>query len=123
MPGTTNSPGRSAGLEERQQRPAPARCTSGRARTRHTPGIQVATARGFSNKTLAFAIQQIKEREGEIPEAWYPRLQRATPAQRKNWRLIGEGHGIHWPDVDEDISTIMLIEGLPSIEYERAKSG
>lgn len=57
------------------------------------------------------------------PIEWYPRLQRATPAQRKNWRLIGDGHGIHWPDVDEDISTIMLIAGLPSIEYERAKSG
>lgn len=58
-----------------------------------------------------------------VPIEWYPRLQRATPAQRKDWRLIGEGHGIHWPAVDEDISTIMLIEGLPSIEYERAKPG
>jgi hypothetical protein len=57
-----------------------------------------------------------------VPLEWYPRLYRATQAQRTNWRLIGEGHGIHWPDVDEDISTIMLVEGLPSIEYERAKT-
>ena len=57
------------------------------------------------------------------PLEWYPRLHRASPAQRANWRLIGEGHGIHWPDVDEDISTIMLIEGLPSVEYTRAKTG
>ncbi|MGE0158618.1 MAG: DUF2442 domain-containing protein [Gemmatimonadales bacterium] len=56
------------------------------------------------------------------PLEWYPRLHRATEAQRANWRLIGEGHGIHWPDVDEDISTIMLIEGLPSLEFEKAKA-
>jgi len=58
-----------------------------------------------------------------VPLEWYPRLHRATPAQRAKWQLIGEGDGIHWPDVDEDISTIMLIDGLPSIEYERAKTG
>jgi hypothetical protein len=46
-----------------------------------------------------------------------------TEEQRTNWRLIGEGDGIHWPDLDEDISTIMLIEGLPSIEHEKAKTG
>jgi hypothetical protein len=51
---------------------------------------------------------------------WYPRLHRATAAQRANWRLIGEGHGIHWPDIDEDISTIGLLEGRPSVEYTRA---
>jgi len=56
-----------------------------------------------------------------VPLEWYPRLHRATPAQRANWQLIGEGDGIHWPDVDEDISTIMLVDGLASIEYERAK--
>jgi hypothetical protein len=58
-----------------------------------------------------------------VPLEWYPRLHRATPTQRANWQLIGEGDGIHWPDVDEDISTIMLIDGLPSIEYERARTG
>lgn len=57
------------------------------------------------------------------PLEWYPRLYRATPAQRANWRLIGEGDGIHWPDVEEDISTLMLIEGLPSIEYKRGRTG
>jgi len=58
-----------------------------------------------------------------VPLEWYPRLHRATPAQRANWRLIGEGHGIHWPDVDEDVSTIMLVEGWPSIEFKRATAG
>jgi len=49
-------------------------------------------------------------REISAPLAWFPRLQKATVRQRKNWRFIGGGVGIHWEDVDEDIS----IEGLLS---------
>ena len=71
----------------------------------------------------ALIVVLVDGRTISAPLEWYPRLHRATPTQRKNWRMIGEGHGIHWPDVDEDISTIMLIEGLPSIEYEKAKTG
>ena len=48
-------------------------------------------------------------REVSVPLAWFPRLQRATPDQRRNWRLIGAGIGIHWPDVDEDISAASLL--------------
>lgn len=62
-------------------------------------------------------------REIAVPLEWYPRLNHATPEQRENWRLIGEGHGIHWPDVDEDISTIGLLEGLPSAEYRKTTAG
>ena len=47
-----------------------------------------------------------------VPLAWYPRLLNATPAQRKNWRVAGAGYGIHWPDIDEDISVACLL-GLP----------
>ena len=43
-------------------------------------------------------------REISIPLAWFPRLQNATPEQRKDWRLIGGGIGIHWESVDEDVS-------------------
>ncbi len=43
-----------------------------------------------------------------VPLAWYPRLANATPEQRNHWELAGVGHGIHWPDIDEDLS----IEGL-----------
>jgi hypothetical protein len=71
----------------------------------------------------SLTVQLADGRTISAPLEWYPRLYRATPAQRANWRLIGEGDGIHWPDVDEDISTIMLIEGLPSTEYEKAKTG
>ena len=40
-----------------------------------------------------------------VPLAWYPRLLNATPAQRNNWKIAGGGYGIHWPDLDEDLST------------------
>jgi hypothetical protein len=49
-------------------------------------------------------------REVTAPLAWSPRLADATSEQRKNWRLIGRGQGIHWPDVDEDISIASLLK-------------
>jgi hypothetical protein len=49
--------------------------------------------------------------ELSVPVEWFPRLFDATPEQRRNWRLIGRGEGIHWPDVDEDISVIGLLAG------------
>ena len=48
-------------------------------------------------------------REVSAPLAWFPRLLHATDQQRNQWRLIGGGIGIHWPDVDEDISTESLL--------------
>lgn len=48
-------------------------------------------------------------REVSVPLAWFPRLERASAEQRRNWRLIGAGIGIHWPDVDEDISAASLL--------------
>jgi hypothetical protein len=44
-------------------------------------------------------------REISAPLAWFPRLRDASDAQRANWRLIGRGEGVHWPDLDEDVST------------------
>ena len=52
-------------------------------------------------------------RELSAPLAWFPRLRDATVAQRGNWELIGRGHGLHWPDVDEDVSVRALL-GLPT---------
>jgi len=46
--------------------------------------------------------------------AWYPRLLDATPAQRANWQICGGGFGIHWPEIDEDLSTQGLLEGAPA---------
>jgi hypothetical protein len=48
-------------------------------------------------------------RELSAPLAWFPRLSEATAEQRQKWRLIGRGHGIHWPDVDEDVSVVSLL--------------
>jgi len=48
-------------------------------------------------------------REINVPIEWFPRLRDATPAQRQNWRLIGRGVGIHWEDIDEDISVAGLL--------------
>lgn len=50
------------------------------------------------------------------PLSWFPRLSHATPAERETWRLIARGRGIHWPDIDEDISVAGLIAGKPSRE-------
>ena len=51
-----------------------------------------------------------------IPLSWYPRLVHATPHERNNWDLIGGGQGIHWPDLDEDISIEGLLAGRKSGE-------
>jgi len=49
-----------------------------------------------------------------VPLAWSWRLSDATPAQRANWELIGDGHGVHWPDVDEDLSAEGMLNGVPA---------
>ena len=53
-----------------------------------------------------------------VPLEWFPRLVHATPEERNNWRLIGKGHGIHWEDIDEDISVEGLLAGKPSGESQ-----
>ena len=49
-----------------------------------------------------------------VPLAWYPRLLSASPSQRENWQLSAAGYGIHWPDIDEDLSTEGLLRGAPA---------
>ncbi len=55
-----------------------------------------------------------------VPLAWYPRLIHATEEERRSWRLIGEGQGIHWPALDEDISVEGLLAGRPSGESPKS---
>ena len=55
-----------------------------------------------------------------VPTAWYPRLLHGTSEERTNWRLIGAGEGVHWPDLDEDISLENLLAGNPSGESQRS---
>jgi hypothetical protein len=55
-------------------------------------------------------VRLLDGREISVPLEWFPRLRDATNVQRKNWRLIGRGIGIHWPDIDEDISVESLLK-------------
>lgn len=54
-----------------------------------------------------------------VPLAWFPRLLHATPDQRERWELLGDGEGIHWPEVDEDLSVSGLLRGGPSRESKQ----
>ncbi len=55
-----------------------------------------------------------------VPLEWYPRLVHGSPAERAHWRLIGRGEGVHWPDLDEDISVENLLGGARSGESQRS---
>ena len=55
-----------------------------------------------------------------VPLAWYPRLTHATQQERENWELLGDGTGIHWPDLDEDISIDGIIAGRKSGESQKS---
>ncbi len=66
----------------------------------------------FSENTLS--VDLIDGRTITVPLAWYPRLLHATVDQRNNWRIAGAGYGIHWPDIDEDLSTQGLLKGAPA---------
>ncbi len=55
-----------------------------------------------------------------VPTTWYPRLHHGTSEERAHWRWIGQGEGIHWPDLDEDISVEGLVQGKPSGESQRS---
>lgn len=59
-------------------------------------------------------VDLVDGRTISVPLAWYPRLLHATPEQRSNWKVSGGGYGIHWPDVDEDLSTEGLLRGAPA---------
>jgi len=63
----------------------------------------------FSDDALSVSLRD--GRVISVPLVWYPRLLSATPAQRKNWKIAGGGYGIHWPDIDEDLSTEGLLRG------------
>ena len=55
-----------------------------------------------------------------VPILWYPRLLNATPQQRDHWRISGGGYGIHWEEIDEDLSTEGLLRGAPAPQKQRS---
>jgi hypothetical protein len=75
------------------------------------------------NVTVTEDTLSVELRDGRtiaVPLTWFPRLVHATPSERQNWRLIGRGEGIHWEELDEDISVANLLLGRPSGESQRS---
>src|ERR1017187_5503731 len=66
----------------------------------------------FSDDAISVSLRD--GRVISVPLVWYPRLLDATAAQRNNWKIAGGGYGIHWPDIDEDLSTEGLLRGAPA---------
>ncbi len=80
--------------------------------------IGQALARAVAVRRDALAVDLVDGRTITAPLAWFPRLKHGTAAERANWRLIGAGEGIHWPDLDEDISVESLLVGRRSGETQ-----
>ncbi len=66
---------------------------------------------GVSVSDSDLTVDLADGRRVSVPLAWYPKLLHASPAQRKKWRLLGDGRGIHWPEIDEDLSIEGLLRG------------
>ena len=74
---------------------------------------------GVRNEMLR--VELMDGRAIEVPLRWYPRLWNASPAQRERWEVCGGGYGIHWPEIDEDLSTEGLLRGAPAPASESRK--
>ena len=79
-----------------------------------------ATAERVSVTEDSLTVHLADGRTLSVPLAWYPRLLHGSSKQRNRWRLIGRGEGIHWPDLDEDISVENLLSGNPSGESQES---
>ena len=66
----------------------------------------------FASESLCVSLMD--GRTISVPLAWYPKLLHASEQQRNNWKIAGGGYGIHWPDLDEDLSTEGLLRGAPA---------
>src|SRR5689334_3876731 len=66
------------------------------------------------------AVDLTDGRTISVPLVWYPRLLNGTEKERNNWRFIGDKEGIHWPDLDEDVSIENLLLGKPSGESQNS---
>ena len=80
--------------------------------------IEVPDAENVTITEDTLSVDLSDGRTLSVPLAWFPRLVHATLEERKNWRLIGKGQGIHWEDIDEDISIEGLLAGKPSGESQ-----
>ena len=76
----------------------------------HPPAVDIETSDD------ALTVHLADGRTISVPLTWYPRLANGSPAERARWELLGSGQGIHWPDLDEDISVEALLNGQRSNE-------
>ena len=81
---------------------------------------RMALATGVEVSEDTLTVELADGRTIAVPVLWYPRLAHATAEERRSWRLIGSGQGIHWPSIDEDISVANLLAGQPSAESQRS---
>jgi len=81
-------------------------------------GIKIPNAKRVIVTEDALSVDLSDGRTISVPLAWFPRLLQSTPEERNNWRLIGRGRGIHWEDIEEDISVEGLWAGRPSGESQ-----
>jgi hypothetical protein len=77
-----------------------------------------ATAANVRVDADALTVELTDGRVVSVPIGWYPRLSIGTAAERSNWRLIADGRGVHWPDLDEDVSIENLLTGKASGESQ-----
>ena len=82
--------------------------------------LRMVSAQNVQITDDALIVDLSDGRTVSVPLAWFPRLLHGTLEERNKWRLIGEGEGIHWPDLDEDISVENLILGKPSGESQKS---
>jgi hypothetical protein len=80
--------------------------------------VRIVQARKVRVTSEELVVDLVDGRTFAAPVHWYPRLAHGTPAERRNWTLIGRGEGIHWPDLDEDIAVEDLLAGRPSGESQ-----
>ena len=85
-----------------------------------TAELQIARTQNVVVTEDSLTVELTDGRTLSVPLAWYPRLLHGTPEERSHWRLIGNGEGVHWPDLDEDLSVEGLILGKPSGESQRS---
>lgn len=81
---------------------------------------EIPAAQNVSTTDDALTVELSDGRSISAPLAWYPRLFHGTLEERANWRIIGQGDGIHWPGLDEDVSVENLLAGRPSAESRKS---
>ncbi len=85
-----------------------------------TTNVAAVYAQSVSVSEDTLTVELSDGRSLSVPLAWYPRLVHGTPEERSNWRFVGQGSGVRWPELDEDLSVENLLAGRASGESQRS---